>query len=70
MASAARNFVAKHMNSFNKGGAHVDRKRQAIEDFSIQAELDELDEGWDFRLADENEDEASELTPHLHFIFT
>lgn len=48
-----RNFVAKHMRTFNKGaGAHVNQKRKSILDGYLDEELDSLDDGWDLKFDD------------------
>ncbi len=52
------NFVAKHMNTFNRGGSHTDRKQRHSDDFDVRDELDELDEGWDFKIDEEGELDA------------
>lgn len=42
----ARNFVAKHMNTFNRAATHRDRTKYSRNDFNLDEFYDEEDWGW------------------------
>ncbi len=59
------NFVAKHMRTFNHGGAHKNKKDLYVDDYDEQLDLSEYRELTDYKK--EQEEIGGIIIPPIHF---